>query len=108
MRRRVFQFFARLGYQLEHLQNIYKFGEYNKTPKYFRADHFRQHLKHSHVGTNGKWTSILENASMKNGPPFDAPSSTAAEAGEPSLPAVQTPASVLTSQSPTEAPRQRS
>lgn len=36
--------------------------------KFFRADHFRQHLKHSHAGTPGKWTNILENACMKEEP----------------------------------------
>lgn len=29
--------------------------------KFYRADHFRQHLKHSHAGKSGKWTNILEN-----------------------------------------------
>ncbi len=52
----------------EHLSNIHKFGECNQTKKFFRADHFRQHLKHSHAGTSGKWTNILENACMKEEP----------------------------------------
>jgi hypothetical protein len=37
--------------------------------KFFRADHFRQHLKHSHQGTSGKWTNVLENACVKDEPP---------------------------------------
>ncbi|KAI9716008.1 MAG: hypothetical protein M1812_005642 [Candelaria pacifica] len=52
----------------EHLSNIHKFGECNQAKKFFRADHFRQHLKHSHAGTSGKWTNILENACMKEEP----------------------------------------
>ncbi|KAM7187682.1 zinc finger and BTB domain containing protein [Rhypophila sp. PSN 637] len=47
-----------------HLQDIHKFRECNSSKKFFRADHFRQHLKHSHAGTSGKWTNMLENACM--------------------------------------------
>ncbi|KAK4541228.1 hypothetical protein LTR36_008144 [Oleoguttula mirabilis] len=53
----------------EHLNQIHKFGECNQAKKFFRADHFRQHLKHSHAGTSGKWTNMLENACMKDEPP---------------------------------------
>lgn len=52
-----------------HLSSVHKFGECNQTKKFFRADHFRQHLKHSHAGTSGKWTNILENACMRDEPP---------------------------------------
>jgi hypothetical protein len=48
---------------------VHKFGECNNAKKFFRADHFRQHLKHSHAGTGGKWTNILENACMKEEQP---------------------------------------
>jgi hypothetical protein len=48
---------------------VHKFGECNQAKKFFRADHFRQHLKHSHAGTSGKWTNMLENACMKDEPP---------------------------------------
>jgi hypothetical protein len=54
--------------RLEHLTNVHKFGECNQAKKFFRADHFRQHLKHSHAGTSGKWTNMLENACMKDEP----------------------------------------
>jgi hypothetical protein len=47
---------------------VHKFGECNQSKKFFRADHFRQHLKHSHAGTSGKWTNMLENACMKDEP----------------------------------------
>lgn len=53
----------------EHLQSAHKFAECNHTKKFFRADHFRQHLKHSHAGTSGKYTNMLENACMKDETP---------------------------------------
>jgi len=55
--------------RIGHLQEVHKFGECNHAKKFFRADHFRQHLKHSHAGTSGKWTNMLENACMKDEPP---------------------------------------
>ncbi|KAJ5133914.1 hypothetical protein N7526_005279 [Penicillium atrosanguineum] len=55
--------------RFEHLTTVHKFGECNNAKKFFRADHFRQHLKHSHAGTSGKWTNILENACMKEEAP---------------------------------------
>ncbi|PYI22078.1 hypothetical protein BO86DRAFT_233226 [Aspergillus japonicus CBS 114.51] len=55
--------------RFEHLTVVHKFGECNNAKKFFRADHFRQHLKHSHAGTSGKWTNILENACMKEEAP---------------------------------------
>jgi hypothetical protein len=54
--------------RVNHLQNVHKFGECNQSKKFFRADHFRQHLKHSHAGTSGKWTNMLETACMKDEP----------------------------------------
>jgi hypothetical protein len=51
------------------LTTVHKYGECNNAKKFFRADHFRQHLKHSHAGTSGKWTNILENACMKEEQP---------------------------------------
>ena len=53
----------------DHLSVIHKFRECNQAKKFFRADHFRQHLKHSHAGTSGKWTNQLENACMRDEPP---------------------------------------
>jgi hypothetical protein len=54
--------------RIAHLQEMHKFGECNHAKKFFRADHFRQHLKHSHAGTSGKWTNMLENSCMKDEP----------------------------------------
>ncbi|KFY13377.1 hypothetical protein V492_03312 [Pseudogymnoascus sp. VKM F-4246] len=54
--------------RIQHLVDLHKFRECNHTKKFFRADHFRQHLKHSHAGTSGKWTNMLENACMKDEP----------------------------------------
>ncbi|KAK1451034.1 hypothetical protein CCUS01_11210 [Colletotrichum cuscutae] len=45
-----------------HLREVHKFRECNSSKKFFRVDHFRQHLKHSHAGTSGTWTNALENA----------------------------------------------
>ncbi|KAI9734727.1 MAG: hypothetical protein M1818_006714 [Claussenomyces sp. TS43310] len=56
------------SFRMQHLQDVHKFGECNHAKKFFRADHFRQHLKHSHAGTSGKWTNMLENACMKDEP----------------------------------------
>lgn len=50
--------------RIRHLQETHKFKECNSSKKFYRADHFRQHLKHSHAGTSGKWTNMLENACM--------------------------------------------
>ncbi|KAI1820116.1 hypothetical protein F4861DRAFT_533911 [Xylaria intraflava] len=55
--------------RLRHLQEVHKFRECNSSKKFYRADHFRQHLKHSHAGTSGKWTNMLENACMLDEPP---------------------------------------
>ncbi|CUS14701.1 unnamed protein product [Tuber aestivum] len=54
------------GQRIDHLTGEHKFGECNQSKKFYRADHFRQHLKHSHSGTSGKWTNVLENACMKD------------------------------------------
>lgn len=54
--------------RIQHLTEVHKFGECNHAKKFFRADHFRQHLKHSHAGTSGKWTNMLENACMRDEP----------------------------------------
>ncbi|KAH7187094.1 hypothetical protein BKA60DRAFT_666751 [Fusarium oxysporum] len=50
--------------RMRHLQEVHKFRECNSSKKFFRADHFRQHVKHSHAGTSGNWTTMLENACM--------------------------------------------
>ncbi|CAD0109145.1 unnamed protein product [Aureobasidium uvarum] len=52
----------------EHVLQTHKFGECNQTKKFYRADHFRQHLKHSHGGTSGKWTNMLETTCMRDEP----------------------------------------
>lgn len=54
--------------RIVHLQEIHKFGKCHPMKKFFRADHFRQHLKYSHAGTRGKWLNVLENACMRNEP----------------------------------------
>jgi hypothetical protein len=73
-----------LNARIEHLTIVHKFGECNQTKKFFRADHFQQHLKHSHAGTIGKWTNMLKNACIKDEPPVEVPAGTITEAGGPS------------------------
>ncbi|KAJ5196226.1 hypothetical protein N7449_006705 [Penicillium cf. viridicatum] len=68
--------------RFEHLTTIHKFGECSNMRKFHRVDHFRQHLKYSHAGTNGKWTNILETACMKEEqPPKPQGDNTGASAG---------------------------
>ncbi|KAI9878212.1 MAG: hypothetical protein M1830_001556 [Pleopsidium flavum] len=54
--------------RVEHLTNVHKFGECNQAKKFFRADHFRQHLKHSHAAISGTWMNQLEVECMKHEP----------------------------------------
>ena len=54
--------------RVDHLTNVHKFGECNQSKKFFRADHFRQHLKHSHAGQSGKWTNMLESVCLREEP----------------------------------------
>lgn len=51
--------------RIEHLTSVHKWGECNSVKKFFRADHFRQHLKHSHAGKSGKWTNNLEQTCLR-------------------------------------------
>ncbi|KAJ9651942.1 hypothetical protein H2198_008805 [Neophaeococcomyces mojaviensis] len=67
--------------RIDHLTNVHKFGECNSTKKFYRADHFRQHLKHSHAGRSGKWTNILENKCLREEAPSE-PSSLSPTASE--------------------------
>lgn len=46
--------------RIDHLTKVHKFGECNSTKKFYRADHFQQHLKHSHAGKSGKSINGLE------------------------------------------------
>lgn len=57
--------------RIDHLTTGHKFGECNQAKKFFRADHFRQHLKHSHAGQSGKWTNMLENVCLREEFPQD-------------------------------------
>lgn len=50
--------------RMHHLKNVHKFRECNSSKKFYRADHFRQHLKHSHAARSGKWMNMLQNICM--------------------------------------------
>ncbi|KAJ8119169.1 hypothetical protein ONZ43_g3838 [Nemania bipapillata] len=51
--------------RLRHLKDAHKFCECVTSKQFYRADHFRQHLKHSHAAVFGDGTSHLEAACMK-------------------------------------------
>ncbi|RMZ86249.1 hypothetical protein DV737_g114, partial [Chaetothyriales sp. CBS 132003] len=57
--------------RIAHLTNVHKFGECNQAKKFYRADHFRQHLKHSHAGQSGKWTNMLESVCLREEQPAE-------------------------------------
>ncbi|RMD43096.1 hypothetical protein DV735_g2001, partial [Chaetothyriales sp. CBS 134920] len=65
--------------RIAHLTNVHKFGECNQAKKFYRADHFRQHLKHSHAGQSGKWTNMLESACLREEQPAEVVSMSPAE-----------------------------
>jgi hypothetical protein len=50
--------------RLRHIQGTHKFRECNSKKNFYRVDHFRQHLKHSHGAVVGAWTKMLEGACM--------------------------------------------
>lgn len=53
--------------RLAHLRSVHAIGVCPRPiKKFFRADHFRLHIKHRHAGKNGKWTRRLEVASMQD------------------------------------------
>lgn len=52
--------------RLDHLRIAHRFDACNQNKKFFRADHFRQHLMHRHAARKGEWTQILVNASFKD------------------------------------------
>ncbi|KAI0860218.1 hypothetical protein F4860DRAFT_223880 [Xylaria cubensis] len=51
--------------RLRHLKDAHKFGDCNTSKKFYRADHFRQHLRHSHAAVLGDGTGQLEAVCMK-------------------------------------------
>lgn len=59
--------------RIDHLTNVHNFGKCNQAKKFYRADHFRAHLTHSHRSRRGKWINMLENVSRRDEKPHDAP-----------------------------------
>lgn len=55
--------------RLDHLINIHKVGLCDQSKKFYREDHFRQHLKHCHAGKIGKWVVFLEELCMRTEAP---------------------------------------
>ncbi|KAI5864918.1 hypothetical protein GGS23DRAFT_619624 [Durotheca rogersii] len=56
-------------YRCAHLKEAHRFGECDAEKRFYRADHFRQHLKHCHAGVLGKWINMLGNSCMLELPP---------------------------------------
>ena len=50
--------------RIQHLQAVHYFRECNPSKKFYRIQHFRQHVKHSHAGRSGSWSGMLENFCM--------------------------------------------
>jgi hypothetical protein len=46
----------------KHVRTDHVFGSCNRDKKFYRADHFRQHLKVSHMAVTGRWHKFLETA----------------------------------------------
>ncbi|KAK6428102.1 hypothetical protein LTR95_015758 [Oleoguttula sp. CCFEE 5521] len=55
--------------RIQHLEIVHRFDKCNQTKRFFRGDHFRQHLRHSHSGTTGSWTDVFAITCMKKAPP---------------------------------------
>ncbi|KAL9092828.1 MAG: hypothetical protein Q9165_004246 [Trypethelium subeluteriae] len=49
----------------KHLRIAHRFQQCNLEKRFWRIDHFRQHLKHSHGALIGKWTEVLEDACLE-------------------------------------------
>ncbi|KAI7777892.1 hypothetical protein LA080_002944 [Diaporthe eres] len=57
--------------RIAHLQDHHKFRECNLSKKFYRADHFRMHLKHSHGALAGDWMRYLVERVMQEETPDD-------------------------------------
>ncbi|KAF7512578.1 hypothetical protein GJ744_000839 [Endocarpon pusillum] len=49
----------------KHLSNIHKWHTCNRDELFYRADDFRQHLKHSHHAVPGGWSQTLERSARR-------------------------------------------
>ena len=50
----------------QHLEQIHRFGQCNHNKTIYRADHLRQHLRHSHASEKGPWLDVIQNASHRH------------------------------------------
>jgi hypothetical protein len=69
----------------DHLKSVHSFDECDQKKKFYRGDHFSQHLKHSHAGTSGKWTTMLLRAASVRERPTPQTSETIAQPSERSV-----------------------
>ncbi len=49
----------------KHLSKIHKWEMCLREKQFYRADHFRQHLKHAHNGVSGWWIATLEGSARR-------------------------------------------
>lgn len=62
--------------RIAHLKDHHNFRECNLSKEFYRVDHFRMHLKHSHEALSGDWMRYLEeNGMQKETPDEPEPSS---------------------------------
>ena len=50
----------------QHLEQIHHFDRCNRDHTFYRADHLKQHLRHSHASEEGRWLDIIRNASHRH------------------------------------------
>jgi len=55
--------------RFQHVNSLHKFRQCNWTKRFYRSDHFRQHLKHSHAGTSWDGANVLESACIVEAKP---------------------------------------
>lgn len=67
--------------RITHIQDHHKFRECNTSKKFYRADHFRQHLKHSHAAVLGDWMDKLEESRRQEEIPEDFARSSGGQSG---------------------------
>ena len=46
--------------RIQHLEQVHHSDQCKRQRIFYRLDHFRQHLRHSHATTTGPWTRIVE------------------------------------------------
>lgn len=50
----------------KHCSDIHRWDECDRDKQFYRADHFRQHLKHTHLAVPGWWSDRLERSARRD------------------------------------------